>query len=52
MRVLVRNPEKATAMRQAGVDVAEGDLEIPATIAAAMQGVTFVGLVSPAVPAH
>jgi nucleoside-diphosphate-sugar epimerase len=25
VRVLVRNPEKATALRQLGVDVAEGD---------------------------
>ena len=40
VRVLVRNPEKVTALAQAGVDVCRGDLEVPATIDAAMQGVT------------
>ncbi len=29
--VLVRNPEKVTALAQAGVDVCRGDLEVPAT---------------------
>ena len=52
VRVLVRNPEKLTALVQAGVDVAEGDLDAPATIDAAMQDVTGVVLVSPAVPAQ
>ncbi len=52
VRVLARDPEKATALRQVGVDVAEGDLDAPATIDAAMQGVTSVVLVSPAVPAQ
>src|ERR1700720_1196542 len=50
VRVLVRNPEKVSALAQAGVDVCEGDLEVPATIDAAMQGVTSVILVSPAIP--
>jgi uncharacterized protein YbjT (DUF2867 family) len=50
VRVLVRDPEKATALAQAGVEVAEGDLEIPATIDLAMQGVSAVVLVSPAIP--
>src|SRR3977135_3289513 len=49
-RVLVRNPEKVTALAQAGVDVCRGDLEIPATIDAAMRDVTSVVLVSPAIP--
>ncbi len=49
VRVLVRDPEKATALAQAGVEVAEGDLEVPATIEEAMQGVSAVVLVSPGV---
>ena len=50
VRVLVRDPAKAAALAQSGVEVAEGDLEVPATIDAAMQGVSAVVLVSPAVP--
>jgi uncharacterized protein YbjT (DUF2867 family) len=52
VRVLVRDPAKAAALVQAGVEVVEGDLEIPATIGAAMKGVSAVLLVSPAVPAQ
>jgi uncharacterized protein YbjT (DUF2867 family) len=52
VRVLVRDPEKATALAQAGVDVAVGDLGNPATIDAAMKGVSAVVLVSPAIPAQ
>jgi len=52
VRVLARDPEKATALRQIGVDVVEGDLDAPATIDAAMQDVTSVVLVSPAIPAQ
>jgi uncharacterized protein YbjT (DUF2867 family) len=52
VRVLVRDPEKATVLAQAGVEVAEGDLEVPATIDVAMQGVSAVVLVSPAIPAQ
>ncbi len=52
VRVLARDPEKATALRQVGVDVVEGDLDAPATIDAAMQDVTSVVLVSPAIPAQ
>src|SRR4029077_17225426 len=50
VRVLVRHPEKVSALAQAGVDVCKGDLEVSATIDAAMQGVTSVLLVSPAIP--
>src|ERR1700704_1097624 len=50
VRVLVRNPEKVTALAQAGVDVCRGDLEVPATIDSAMGGVTSVVLVSSAIP--
>src|SRR2546425_476157 len=50
VRVLVRNPEKVTALAQAGVDVCRGDLEVPATIDTAMRGVTSVVLVSSAIP--
>jgi uncharacterized protein YbjT (DUF2867 family) len=52
VRLLVRNPEKATALAQLGVDVAVGDLSVPATIDAAMRGVSAVVLVSPAIPAQ
>jgi uncharacterized protein YbjT (DUF2867 family) len=52
VRVLVRDPEKATALAEAGAEVAQGDLEVPATIDRAMQGVSAVVLVSPAVPAQ
>jgi uncharacterized protein YbjT (DUF2867 family) len=50
VRVLVRDPEKATALAQTGVDVAVGDLDVPATIDAAMRGISAVVLVSPAIP--
>ncbi len=52
VRVLVRDPGKATTLAQAGVEVTEGDLEVPATIDVAMQGVSAVVLVSAAVPAQ
>ncbi len=50
VRVLVRDPEKATALAQAGAEVAVGDLKVPSTIDAAMQGITAVVLVSLAIP--
>jgi uncharacterized protein YbjT (DUF2867 family) len=50
VRLLVRNPEKVSARAQAGVDVCRGDLEVPATIDAAMRDVTSVVLVSSAIP--
>ena len=52
VRVLVRNPEKLSALSRPGVQVAEGDLDDSASIDAAMDGVTSVVLVSPAVPAQ
>jgi uncharacterized protein YbjT (DUF2867 family) len=48
--VLVCNPEKLTALSQAGVDVRQGDLEVPATVDAAMRRITGVVLVSLAIP--
>ena len=50
VRVLVRNPERAASLAHAGVEIVKGDLEIPSTIDAAMEGVSSVVLVSPAVP--
>src|SRR4029077_347634 len=50
VRVLVRHPEKVSALAQAGVDVCKGDLDVSATIDAAMKDVTSVVLVSPAIP--
>ena len=52
VRVLVRDPGKAKALADAGAEVAAGDLGVPASIDAAMAGVTAVILVSPAVPAQ
>jgi uncharacterized protein YbjT (DUF2867 family) len=49
VRVLVRDPENATALGQLGVNVAVGDLSVPATVDAAMRGVSAVVLVSPAI---
>jgi uncharacterized protein YbjT (DUF2867 family) len=52
VRVLVRDPVKVTALADAGAEVAQGDLDVPATIDDAMAGVSGVVLVSPAVPAQ
>ncbi len=50
VRVLVRDPGKAAALADAGVEVAAGDLGVPETVDAAMRGVSSVVLVSPAIP--
>ncbi|HEX3493474.1 MAG TPA: NmrA family NAD(P)-binding protein [Streptosporangiaceae bacterium] len=50
VRVLVRDPARATALEQAGAEIAKGDLDVPATIDDAMTGVATVVLVSPAIP--
>jgi uncharacterized protein YbjT (DUF2867 family) len=50
VRVLVRDPAKVTVLADAGAEVAEGDLDVPASIDDAMAGVSTVVLVSPAVP--
>jgi uncharacterized protein YbjT (DUF2867 family) len=50
VRILVRDTEKVDALTRAGVDVAVGDLDVPASIDAAMRGVSAVVLVSPAIP--
>ncbi len=52
VRVLVRDPDKARALAEVGVEVVQGDLEDPSSVADAMSGVTTVVLVSPAVPAQ
>ena len=52
VRVLVRDPAKAAALAEAGVEIASGDLGVPASIDEAMNGVSGVVLVSPAVPAQ
>jgi uncharacterized protein YbjT (DUF2867 family) len=52
VRVLVRGPEKAKALADAGAEIAAADLDGPASIDAAMTGVTAVVLVSPGVPAQ
>ena len=50
VRVLVRNSTTAGALAEVGAEIAEGDLGVPATIDAAMRGVSGVVLVSPAIP--
>ena len=50
VRVLVRDPKKATALAEAGAEVVEGDLEVTHTIDAAMAGITIVVLVSLGAP--
>ena len=50
VRVLARHPEKVVALSEAGVEVEEGDLEVPASIDAAMRDVSSVILVSLAIP--
>jgi uncharacterized protein YbjT (DUF2867 family) len=54
VRVLVRDPASRTAqaLASAGAEVAQGDLNVPASVDDAMQGVRSVVLVSPAVPAQ
>jgi len=52
VRVLVRSAEKAGPLRQAGAEVAVGDLTDPASVDAALRGVSAVILVSPAIPAQ
>ena len=52
VRVLVRNPEKAQALADAGAEIAAGDLGVPASVDEAMAGIKAVVLVSPGVPAQ
>ncbi|GIE78682.1 nucleotide-diphosphate-sugar epimerase [Actinoplanes philippinensis] len=52
VRVIARDPERATALARAGVDVVAGDLAGRDSIDAAMRDVTAVILVSPAIPAQ
>jgi uncharacterized protein YbjT (DUF2867 family) len=46
VRVLVRSAEKASALAQAGAEVFEGDLEVPASVDEAMHGISRVILVT------
>ena len=52
VRVLVRDSAKAKILAAAGVEIAVGDLDVPAGIDDAMTGVETVVLVSPAAPAQ
>src|SRR5262245_20272631 len=45
-RALVRNPERAGALRKAGVEVVIGDLEKPHTLGGALEGIEKVVLLS------
>jgi uncharacterized protein YbjT (DUF2867 family) len=50
VRVLVRDPDKARALADAGAEITAGDLAVSASIDEAMAGVTTVILISPGVP--
>jgi uncharacterized protein YbjT (DUF2867 family) len=52
VRVLVRDPQKAKALADAGAQIAIGDLDAPTSIDAAMADVETVVLVSPGAPAQ
>jgi uncharacterized protein YbjT (DUF2867 family) len=52
VRILLRDPRRATALTRAGVEVVGGDLSDPSSVDAAMKDVSAVVLVSPAVPAQ
>lgn len=52
VRILVRHREKVADLARLGVDVVEGDLAESATIEPALEDVSAVVLVSPAVPAE
>jgi uncharacterized protein YbjT (DUF2867 family) len=47
VRVLARHPEKAEGLAKAGVDVFQGDLDVPESIDRALRGVSRVILVTP-----
>ncbi len=51
VRVLARDPDKIGDLRDTGVEIARGDLEDEASLAAALADVDVVILVSPAIPA-
>jgi uncharacterized protein YbjT (DUF2867 family) len=50
VRALVRYSQDATALADLGAEIVEGDFEQPASLDAALTGVSTVILVSPAVP--
>jgi uncharacterized protein YbjT (DUF2867 family) len=50
LRALVRNPEKADALKKQGIDVRIGDLEKPWTLAPAFEGADTVWLLGPPGP--
>ena len=52
VRVLVRTAERGKALADAGAEIAVGDLDVPASVDAAMAGVTTLVLVSPGLPAQ
>ncbi len=52
VRVLARDPDKIGDLRDAGVEIARGDLEDEASLDAALADVDVVILVSPAIPAQ
>lgn len=50
LRAMVRNPEKAEALRKRGIDVRVGDLEKPWTLPPAFEGADTVWLLGPPGP--
>lgn len=49
-RALVRDPKKAVALKATGVQIVAGDLSIPQTLPAALDGIDQVLLLAPPVP--
>jgi uncharacterized protein YbjT (DUF2867 family) len=52
VRILVRDRDAVARWAKLGAEAVVGDLDDPASVDAAMHGISTVALVSPAVPAH
>jgi uncharacterized protein YbjT (DUF2867 family) len=52
VRILVRDRDAVAGWAALGAEAVVGDLDDPASVDAAMDGISTVALVSPAVPAH
>lgn len=51
VRAMVRNPKSASASLPAGVEIVRGDMDDPASVAAALRGAELAALITPADPA-
>jgi uncharacterized protein YbjT (DUF2867 family) len=50
VRALVRNPEKAASLKGSKIEIAEGDLDVPESLARAFEGVTDLWLLNGVTP--